>query len=224
MNIWSDSFAVGDLIPPRCAFAEIDPDSHIRLSSNRSPHIAWDDVPAGAQSLVLLCHDPDVPSVGVDVNQEGRTVPLALPRVDFYHWSLVDIPVCLGAFAEGLFSDMVTPGGKPGPLVPFTIKNGTEHQLRHGLNDYTAWFAQDPDMAGDYFGYDGPCPPWNDERIHTYVFTLYALDIPRLPLAGAFTGKQARLAIAGHILDEASLFGIYTLNPGAIGDLVGQPS
>jgi phosphatidylethanolamine-binding protein (PEBP) family uncharacterized protein len=119
---------------------------------------------------------------------------------------------------------MVTAGGKSGPAVPFTIKNGTEHQLRHGVNDYTGWFASDPDMAGEYYGYDGPCPPWNDERVHTYVFTLYALDIPRLPLEGRFGGKEARLAITGHILDEATIFGMYTLNPDAIPDLIGQPS
>jgi Raf kinase inhibitor-like YbhB/YbcL family protein len=224
MKIWSESFSGGGLIPARCAFAEIDPDSHVRLSSNRSPHIAWDDVPGGAQSLVLLCHDPDAPSDGRDVNQQGRSVPASLPRTDFYHWSLVDIPVCLGSFTEGLFSDMVTPGGKSGPLVPFTIKNGTEHQLRHGVNDYTGWFAQDPDMVGEYYGYDGPCPPWNDERVHTYVFTLYALDIPRLPLEGRFTGQEARAAITGHILDEATIYGVYSLNPGVAGDLVGQPS
>jgi phosphatidylethanolamine-binding protein (PEBP) family uncharacterized protein len=45
------------------------------------------------------------------------------------------------------------------------------------------------------------------------VFTLYALDIPRLPLTGRFTGKEARLAITGHILDEARIFGVYSLNP-----------
>jgi phosphatidylethanolamine-binding protein (PEBP) family uncharacterized protein len=49
--------------------------------------------------------------------------------------------------------------------------------------------------------------------VHTYVFTLYALDIPRLPLEGRFTGKEARLAITGHILDEARIFGVYSLNP-----------
>lgn len=213
MRIWSDSFTDGADIPAACAFAVSDPDAHVKLSSNRNPHIAWDDVPTGTQSLVLICHDPDVPSVGDDVNREGRTVPASLPRVDFFHWSLVDIPVCLKSLSEGQFSDMVTPHGKSGPLVPFTIKNGTEHQLRQGINDYTGWFASDPTMAGEYYGYDGPCPPWNDERVHTYVFTLYALDIPRLPLVGRFGGAELRLAIRGHILDEARTFGVYALNP-----------
>jgi phosphatidylethanolamine-binding protein (PEBP) family uncharacterized protein len=39
--------------------------------------------------------------------------------------------------------------------------------------------AGNPDMAGQYFGYDGPCPPWNDERMHHYIFTIYALDIDK---------------------------------------------
>jgi phosphatidylethanolamine-binding protein (PEBP) family uncharacterized protein len=39
------------------------------------------------------------------------------------------------------------------------------------------WFAGDNDMRGDYYGYDGPCPPWNDEIVHRYVFTLFALDV-----------------------------------------------
>lgn len=219
MRIWSDSFTDGADIPAACAFAVSDPATHVKLSSNRNPHIAWDDVPAGTQSLVLICHDPDVPSEGGDVNKEGRTVSAALPRVDFFHWTLADIPVCLKSLAEGMFSDMVTPHGKPGPEVAFTVKNGTEHQLRHGVNDYTGWFAGDPDMAGEFYGYDGPCPPWNDERVHHYVFTLYALDIPRLPLEGRFTGHEARMAIQGHILDEARIFGMYSLNPRIAADL-----
>lgn len=213
MKLWSESFRDGGQVPPQCAFAVADRASHIRLSSNYNPHLAWDDVPAGTESLVLFCHDVDVPSVGTDVNVEGREIPEALARVDFYHWTLVDIPVAIKSVAEGQFSDMITPHGKPGPLVPFMVKNGTEHQLRQGINDYTAWFATDPDMAGEYYGYDGPCPPWNDQRVHTYVFSLYALDIPRLPLEGRFTGPEARLAIRGHILDEAQLFGVYSLNP-----------
>ena len=49
-------------------------------------------VPAGTRSFAIICHDPDVPSQGDDVNQEGRVVPATLPRVDFFHWVLVDLP------------------------------------------------------------------------------------------------------------------------------------
>ncbi len=213
MRLWSDSFSDGGVIPPECAFAVIDPQDHVRLSANRNPHLAWDDVPPGTESLILFCYDIDAPTVGTDVNKEGRTVAEELARADFYHWTLVDIPVAIRSLAEGKFSELVTPHGKPGPLVPFTIKNGTEHQLRQGVNDYTSWFTSDPDMAGEYYGYDGPCPPWNDERVHTYLFCLYALDVPRLALEGRFTGPEARLAIRGHILDEAQIFGVYSLNP-----------
>jgi hypothetical protein len=213
MRLWSDSFTEGGQIPPECAFAVMDPVDHIRLGQNRNPHFAWDDVPPGTQSLILLAHDPDAPTDPGNINKEGRVVPDDVARADFYHWALVDIPVALKSLAEGLFSEGVTPQGKPGPLVPFTIKNGTEHQLRHGLNDYTTWFVSEPDMAGEYYGYDGPAPAWNDRRVHTYIFTLYALDVPRLALEGRFTGPEARLAIMGHILDEAQTYGIYTLNP-----------
>ena len=82
------------------------------------------------------------------------------------------------------------------------------------MNDFTTWFAGDPAMAGDYYGYDGPCPPWNDERIHHYLFRLYALDVPHLALETRFTGPQARAAMHGHILDEACLVGSYSLHPG----------
>jgi Raf kinase inhibitor-like YbhB/YbcL family protein len=81
------------------------------------------------------------------------------------------------------------------------------------VNDYTAWFASDRDMSGDYFGYDGPCPPWNDTIVHHYVFTLYALDIGRVPLEGRFTGAQVMEAIEGHVLAKASLTGTYSNNP-----------
>jgi Raf kinase inhibitor-like YbhB/YbcL family protein len=88
------------------------------------------------------------------------------------------------------------------------------HNARQGINDYTDWFAGDNDMRGDYYGYDGPCPPWNDEIVHRYVFTLFALDVAELlDIEGKLTGQQVRAAMQGHILAEASLTGTYTLNP-----------
>ena len=213
MRLWSNSFRDGGLIPPEHAFAVIDPLTHVRLSSNRNPHLAWDEVPHGTQSLALFCSDCDAPLAGSLVNQEDQTLAPEIPRREFFHWTLVDLPPALHAIGAAQFSELVTPHGKPGPVVPFAIQNGTEHQLRQGINDYTGWFANAPDMAGDYYGYDGPCPPWNDQRIHHYIFRLYALDLPRLALEGRFTGPQARDAIHGHILDEAQLVGAYSLNP-----------
>ncbi|WP_079434924.1 YbhB/YbcL family Raf kinase inhibitor-like protein [Zoogloea sp. LCSB751] len=205
MKIHSDSFADGSVIPGQFAFCVPAAEGHVSLSSNRNPQLDWSDAPAGTRSFVLICHDPDVPSRGDDVNQEGRSVPADLPRVDFFHWTLIDLPASVTSIAEGAHSSAVTPNGKPGPDLP----DGS----RHGVNDYTGWFAGDEQMKGNYFGYDGPCPPWNDAIRHRYVFTVYALDIPRLPIEGIFTGQQVRDAMTGHILAQASLTGTYSLNP-----------
>lgn len=213
MKLWSNSFKDGDAIPGACAFCIVDAATHVALSTNKNPHLAWSDVPAGTQSLVLIVHDPDVPSRGDDVNQEGKTVPADLPRVDFFHWVLVDVPPGINSIAEGSFVNGVTPRGKPGPAIFKSPIGSAQMTPRHGLNDYTGWFAQDADMSGDYFGYDGPCPPWNDSIVHRYIFTLYALDIASVQVDGKFTGPQVRDAIAGHVLAQASTSGLYSLNP-----------
>jgi phosphatidylethanolamine-binding protein (PEBP) family uncharacterized protein len=80
MKLTSESFADGAFIPGEFAFAVPDAASHVRLSSNRNPQLAWSEVPVGTRSFALICHDLDVPSRGDDVNQEGREVPAALPR------------------------------------------------------------------------------------------------------------------------------------------------
>lgn len=208
MKLWSESFEDGARIPAEYAFCAVDAKSHVKLSSNRNPHLAWDELPAGTQSLVLICHDVSAPTVGDDVNQEGREVPADLPRADFFHWVLVDIPASVHSIEAGSCSKTVTPHGKGGPA---TAVAGVE--VRHGLNDYTGWFAGDHDMSGEYFGYDGPCPPWNDALVHQYVFTLYALDVPRLAVQGHFSGNDVRAALAAHTLGQAALTGFYTLNP-----------
>lgn len=205
MKLTSDSFGDGQVIPGEFAFCVPHERDHVCLGNNRNPQLAWSDLPAGTKSLVLICHDPDVPSRGDDVNKEGRSVPASLPRVDFFHWILVDLPAQPAQIAAGEFSSEVTPCGKPGPAG----RRGT----RQGVNSYTDWFASDKGMCGSYFGYDGPCPPWNDEIAHRYVFTLYALDVERCPLEGSFTGPQALQAIRPHVLDQASLSGRYALNP-----------
>jgi phosphatidylethanolamine-binding protein (PEBP) family uncharacterized protein len=209
MKLWSDSWANGERIPARYAAGRLDANGEPVFSDNANPHFAWSEVPAGTQSFVLICHDFDVPSRPDDVEKPDREVPADLPRVDFFHWVLVDMPASLREIREAEFSQGFTPRGKTGPA--------TLHGARHGLNDYTGWFKGQPDMAGDYFGYDGPFPPFNDSLIHHYVFTLYALDIERAPVHGAFTGAQVREAIYPHVRGEATWSGTYTLNKRLIG-------
>jgi len=205
MKLISQSFADQQMMPERVAFGKIDPQAHVALAGNANPHLAWSEAPATARSFVVICHDPDVPSKPDDVNQEGREVPDSLPRVDFHHWVLVDISAGTREIAEGEYSSGITPRGKGGPLAP--------NDTRQGINDFTGWFASDRDMSGDYFGYDGPCPPWNDALMHRYIFTVYALDIVKVPLEGRFDGAEVLTAIQGHILAQSSLTGLYTLNP-----------
>lgn len=205
MKLTSNSFADGQAIPGEFAFCIPADTGHVCLGGNRNPQLAWTGAPAGTRSFVLICHDPDVPSRGDDVNQEGRSVPADLPRVDFFHWVLVDLSADINEIAAGSFSSEVTPAGKPGPQAALGS--------RQGINDYTAWFAADEAMRGDYHGYDGPCPPWNDTLAHHYVFTLFALDLERCPVEGRFGGTEVRAAIAGHVLAEARLTGLYSLNP-----------
>ncbi|MEO5846025.1 MAG: YbhB/YbcL family Raf kinase inhibitor-like protein [Caldimonas sp.] len=208
MKLWSDSWPNGERIPARYACGRPDAAAGTAFSDNLNPHLAWSDLPAGTKSLVLICHDFDVPSRGDDVNQAGREIPADLPRVDFFHWLLADVPASTSAIAEGAFSRGFTPRGKPGPSVAAA---GFE-PARQGINDFTGWFAGNAALAGDYFGYDGPYPPWNDSLVHHYVFTLYALALARAPVEGRFGGAELRNAIDGHVLAEAMHSGTYTLN------------
>lgn len=205
MQLKSNSFTHGQAIPTEFALCRQDPENHATFSDNISPHLAWNGAPEGTRSFVLLCCDPDVPSKPDDVNQEGRSVPADLPRIDFYHWVLIDIPVTVSELQEGADSEGVTPKGKG--------QTPDLQGAKRGVNGYTAWFAGDPDMGGDYFGYDGPCPPWNDSIPHHYLFTIYALDIETCSMEGAFDGVAVLKSMEGHVLEKASMTGLYSLNP-----------
>lgn len=54
-------------------------------------------------------------------------------------------------------------------------------------------------------GYTGPCPP---DREHRYFFKLYALDI-MLPLNASAHKADVAVAMRGHILEQATLLGVY---------------
>ena len=208
MKLVSDSFADNAMIPGEFAFCVPGSiRSPVAMSKNRNPHLAWYDAPPDVKSFALICHDLDAPSKGDDVNQRDREIPADLPRVDFFHWVLINMPSDVRGISAGSCSKTVVPRGKSGPRTMVG-----DHEVRHGLNDYTAWFSTDKDMGGTYFGYDGPCPPWNDSIVHRYVFTLFALNVALLDIGDRFTGTQVRDAMAGHILTQADWSGRYTMN------------
>lgn len=195
MRIHSQSFPPQGRIPGEYAFGVPGSNRPVTDGGNRNPHLAWDEVPAGTRSFALVCVDDDVPGVFDDANQPGRTIAHDLPRRDFIHWVMIDIPAELREIAAGSCSDGVVAGGKRHPPGP--------PGARQGINDYGA----------AHHGYDGPCPPWNDERLHHYHFRLYSLDMPALAVVDHFTAADAVRAMHGHVLAMAELTGVYSLNP-----------
>jgi len=206
MRLTSNDFSDRQPIPEACAFGRPgDAGEPIALAANRNPQLAWSDVPQGTRSFVLACIDPDAPAFGDGVNTPGHRVEASRERADFVHWLMADIPADCRAIAHGRCGDGVVARGRRNPPGPAGAVQGR--------NDYTQWFRDDPGMAGDYLGYDGPCPPWNDERVHRYEFHLYALDVETLGLAEGFGRDALRVAMEGRVLAEAVLTGTYTLNP-----------
>ena len=62
MQVRSNSIQHDAPIDAAFAFGRPDPETHIALSDNRSPHLAWSGAPDGTQSFAVLCIDPDVPT------------------------------------------------------------------------------------------------------------------------------------------------------------------
>ena len=200
MELTVNGITEGERIPVRHAFCAGE-----GMGDNISPALRWSGVPEGTKSIAITCTDPDAPSDPSDVNQEGRTVPADLERITFAHWLLVALPGDRSELSEGAEGRGVVARGKP-------VDDGALAGVR-GANDFTTWFEGDDEMGGVYGGYDGPCPPWNDEIMHHYVFTVYALDTSSLGLAPGFRLADFRVASAGHELASASVTGLYTLNP-----------
>lgn len=200
MKITSNSFEHDKRIPAEFAMGVTD-----GFGDNRSPQLAWSDVPDATKSFALLCIDTDVPTVAEMAGKAGVEIPIDQPRTDFVHWAMVDIVADVREIAAGSCSDGITKKGKQSPPGP--------EGSRQGLNSYTEWFAGDADMQGDYFGYDGPYPPANDLRLHRYFFRIFALDVARLDVPDRFTAADVFRAMQAHVLTEATTYGTYSLHP-----------
>ncbi len=157
-----------------------------RNSENIRPAIDWAGAPEGTRSYAVIVVDKDVPASFENANRSDKTLPADMPRKNFYHWILVDIPSSLNGLPEST--------------------TGITEQGISGINN----FGSQGKNQGS--GYDGPCPPWNDERLHHYNFIVYALDVASLNLSGRFTGQDAEKAIEQHLLATGEIVGTYTTN------------
>jgi hypothetical protein len=120
-----------------------------------------------------------------DVPGEAEALALVMHDPDapmeggFTHWVVYDMPPMLAELPEDI------PGE---PQVE-------EPELTQGLN------------SAEQTGYTGPAPPEGDDA-HRYEFTLFALS-EELDLDPGATKDDLAAAMAGNILEEATLTGMY---------------
>lgn len=173
-------------IPAKYALCQATEDGKSKGGENYRPTIRWSGAPAGTKSYAVVVKDPDVPADFTDAGKEGKVVKEDAKRQLFYHWALADIPA----------SVQEIPGSKSYEAPDFGVK----------ASGSLAKYVDDPTQYG------GPCPPWNDERIHHYHFTVYALDVASLKLPAEATAAQVEKALESHVIGSGSVVGTYTLN------------
>jgi hypothetical protein len=102
---------------------------------------------------------------------------------DFVHWVVYDIPTTVSGFTESLAS----------PALSIT----------YGLTGQNGFAHEDVE-----YRYGGPRPP---SGVHTYRFTLYALNITSLGLTAGKSKAEVEAAMTGRQLGSAVLTG--TIGP-----------
>jgi Raf kinase inhibitor-like YbhB/YbcL family protein len=205
LKVSVDAFKNGEMMPNKYAFCAPAAQGRTEPGANFSPSISWSRGPRGTKSYAILLYDTDSPAEQRDkINKEGVTMTPAIPRRTFFHWVLVDIPPNIRSLKEGADSDARVVHGKPATPAAAGVR---------GLNDYTKVTAGNDATKGQYYGYDGPCPPWNDEVVHHYHFAVFALSAKKLDLPQDFDGAAVLDVIKDKVLAQGEVVGLYTQNP-----------
>ncbi len=79
MKLISHDLQDGEKLPNRHVFNGMGYDG-----DNISPHLAWDDVPAGTKSFVVTCFDPDAPTGS-----------------GWWHWVVANLPADTRVLPQG---------------------------------------------------------------------------------------------------------------------------
>ncbi len=207
LKVQVDALKSGHLISTKYAFCMADGHGGAGAAPDLSPRIAWSKGPAGTKSYAVIVYDTDSPAEHREwMNQQGQTLTAANKRKIYFHMVLVDVPAKVTTLAEGAESNARVLHGKQAPA-----KIGV-----HGANTFTQATAASDALRGTYYGYDGPCSPWNDTNAHHYHFTVYALSVASLGLSGDFGGEAAIAAMQGKVLAQGELLGVFSTDPAVI--------
>lgn len=185
LTVTSTSIENGKAIAEKFAYCAPDGKGKTNNAGNISPQLTWKNAPKETKSLAIVAVDPDVPAKFDDANKDGKIIAEDFPRQNFYHWVLLNIPAKITDIHEGRGKD-------PSFATPL-------------INDYAGG-----KNTLQFAGYDGPCPPWNDARLHHYHFTVYALDVEKLAPAKDSIGKDAIAEIEKHAIAKGELVGTYS--------------
>jgi Raf kinase inhibitor-like YbhB/YbcL family protein len=106
--------------------------------------------------------------------------PDAPTSTGFWHWVVYNIPATVTTLPAGAGANAAPVAGAGSGYTDF------------GFNHY-----------------GGPCPPTGDSP-HHYIFTVYALDVPKLEGASAkSTGAVVMFSMRGHLLAEGNVEGTF---------------
>jgi Raf kinase inhibitor-like YbhB/YbcL family protein len=194
LKVTIDGIDAQGFIEPQHAYCIHAENGPSEPGQNINVGVHWTAGPAETQSYALIAVDEDVPVDFSFANKNDRTIVAAQPRRPFYHWVMVNIPANITTIP-------VAADSKDKSVKPI---GATAYGIR-GINDFTS-------TTEIHAGYDGPCPPWNDERIHHYHFKLFALSTASIGDIGNLRGAQVMDMIKPYVLASGEVTGKYTLN------------
>ncbi len=177
--------ALGGVIAPHVAmpapppFVLSSPDAQLTVS-----------VPAVYTANVFGCHggnmSPALQWSGAPAGTKSFVVTLFDGDVHdtpsgWWHWVLYDVPMLVNKLPKGA-------GAEHSTLLPSGALQGRT------------------DLGTD--AYHGPCPDKGDPP-HHYVFTIYAVDVSKLPVPPEASGSMVTSTAQGHLLGKAVLIARY---------------
>ena len=201
MRLTSSAFVDGEPLPPDCG--SLPPLTE--QGKNLSPPLTLEDIPDKTKSLTLIMDDPAAMEY---VNEDGIK-PYKKP---FVHWVVYNIvPDVKWSWGDRVFGWDVAMDGEiicnipkaiPTTIQPLTIDDWTKAKKdesmkkenrkllgKHMQSQYNYNFAMVGVNDFGKFAYGGPAPP---DVVHTYRFTLYAVDFGG---EGAYARDDDRLMV-----------------------------